>query len=312
MAAISEDGQLYTWGRGVKGELGLGPKNVCVSEPVAVEMNNPVVSVDCGLEHTLMLVKKEASHSTTAVFACGSHSSGKLGLAGQVEHAFVPVEIETLCHENIVLISAGRTFSMAASERTCFHWGKIGQHRNVTPTRLEKFASKILQVCAGNNFGMILCQDSDGKTVYSYGGASYLLSNGVGKVSRHLHPIDALGNYDIIQVSCGKKHAAALSSDGTLLCWGSNSAGQLGNGYSSSLGRPYESVQVLSYKYSHLACGGNTTGALAEYKENHEESEMWELRRPPEPPLSYHVHVNNPTSSKLPERLITTLKRIRS
>lgn len=312
MAAISDSFQLFTWGRGVKGELGQGVKKVCVPEPEPLKMDFPVTSVDCGLEHTLILVDKESSHSQSALFVCGGHSFGKLGLPGHVENLFIPVEVAKLCHENIIHISAGRTFSLVASKNTCFHWGKVGHHRNILPARLEAFESEIVQVAAGNNFGMILCKEAAGTTVYSYGGAGYLLSNGVGKVSKHVHPIDALSKHEIIQISCGKKHAAALASDGTLFCWGSNSAGQLGNGYTPSLGQPYESIMVLSYKYTHLSCGGNTTGALAEYKENHEESELWELKRPPEPPESYHVQVNNPPTNKLPKRLITTLRKLRT
>lgn len=41
--------------------------------------------------------------------------------------------------------------------------------------------------------------------------------------------LDCLGNVRVVQVSCGHDHTAALSSNGSVLAWGSNARGQLGH-----------------------------------------------------------------------------------
>lgn len=311
MAAITDINELFTWGKGLKGELGLGKLVTAADEPMKVHLPYPVVSVDCGTEHTLLIVSKDTPH--TAVFACGAHSFGKLGLLGSNEDIHFPVEIDLLDREKIIHVSAGKCSSLAASKHKVYHWGKIGYHQNVLPTILETFPrSAIKQIEAGDNIGMVLCEKYGETTLYSYGGAMHLLANGSEDVCQELQPIEVLQKHFLTQVSIGKKHAAALAVDGTLFTWGSNQCGQLGTGHTASLAYPYETIRVLSYKYSSVSCGGNTTAAIADYKDHSEESDLWELKYPPSPPQSYETMIRTSSRARLPTLLVKTLRKMRN
>jgi E3 ubiquitin-protein ligase HERC3 len=74
-ASISRRGELFTWGLGCNGELGLGqwcPLEVTVPRQCTVQTR--VVSISAGAHHTLAI----AENGT--LWSCGMGSSGQLGL----------------------------------------------------------------------------------------------------------------------------------------------------------------------------------------------------------------------------------------
>lgn len=79
--AISRKGELYSWGLGSNGELGLGrwgpielslPRQ-CSSSSVRI------VSVACGANHTLAIAE------IGTLWSCGKNSHGQLGTANMVD-----------------------------------------------------------------------------------------------------------------------------------------------------------------------------------------------------------------------------------
>jgi len=63
--AISETNQLFAWGLGRDGRLGINYDTVSYNQPTPVELfaedgieyqNLPVVEVECGLDHTVALI----------------------------------------------------------------------------------------------------------------------------------------------------------------------------------------------------------------------------------------------------------------
>ena len=58
-AAVSEDGDLYTWGCNTEGQLGHSTEELsCVAMPVRVEFSSKVASVACGTWHTVALTSE--------------------------------------------------------------------------------------------------------------------------------------------------------------------------------------------------------------------------------------------------------------
>lgn len=72
-AAIAEDGEVYTWGGGEHGQLGLGDKINKVTPTLVAGMDYPIVQITCGWSHTVAL------SSCGKVYTWGNGDHGKLG-----------------------------------------------------------------------------------------------------------------------------------------------------------------------------------------------------------------------------------------
>lgn len=107
-AAITQSGNLYSWGCGELGRLGLGHFNR-ESTPQLVEYlaDVKIVDVSCGGSnaHTLCVTQ------SGAVYAWGDGEYGKKG-TGTFEYTHTPVQVEI---SNIKRVIAGSQFSMALS-----------------------------------------------------------------------------------------------------------------------------------------------------------------------------------------------------
>ena len=155
-AAVSEAGEVLTWGAGSYGNLGHGD-NTEVKTPKLVEslLGKPCISVACGSKHTLALT------AYGAVFAWGYGGGGRLG-CGDTRGLFRPKLVEYLKDSPCILIAAGESHSMCISvERgQCYTWGvgdygKLG-HGDTTPQllprHLEYFRQSFLTWVSGGTF----------------------------------------------------------------------------------------------------------------------------------------------------------------
>jgi len=52
---VAESGEVYIWGYGCEGQLGLGMDVVMQKEPVLLQMNDRIVQVACGYYHTMLV-----------------------------------------------------------------------------------------------------------------------------------------------------------------------------------------------------------------------------------------------------------------
>lgn len=91
------------------------------------------------------------------------------------------------------------------------------------------FAGKtVLQVAAGMSHQVALCADG---TLVAWGSGSYgQLGNGAflsGMV--HVNRTGVLAGRTVVSISAGQYHTAALCADGSIVTWGNNGSGQLGN-----------------------------------------------------------------------------------
>ena len=74
-SAITQQGDLYTWGEGLKGELGLGIAQKVVTQPTQVKLNNSIlVHVSTGPTHTA------ACDNIGNVYTFGQNNNRQLGL----------------------------------------------------------------------------------------------------------------------------------------------------------------------------------------------------------------------------------------
>ncbi|XP_027837521.2 probable E3 ubiquitin-protein ligase HERC1 [Aphis gossypii] len=205
-AAVTSDGQLYTWGEGDHGRLGHGDCNPRFIPTLVKSLSDmPVGYVACGSTHTLA-----CSRDGNTVWSFGSGDNGKLG-HGNTLRLYKPQKIEGLRHYKIKKVAAGIHFSVAL---TCtgevFTWGQ------------------------GSNLG---CGSSE----------ITLFSPAV---------VEDLMQQIIIDISVGDSHCLALTRNCAVYAWGSNGKGQCGQGHSTSpVSRPSKVINLEGKQINQISAG---------------------------------------------------------
>ncbi|RWR92760.1 Regulator of chromosome condensation [Cinnamomum micranthum f. kanehirae] len=123
-AAVTEDGDLYGWGWGRYGNLGLGDRSDrLVPEKVSAVDGQKMVSVACGWRHTISV------SSSGSLYTYGWSKYGQLG-HGDFEDHLIPHQLEALRNNFVTQISGGWRHTMAlTSDGSLYGWGwnKFGQ-----------------------------------------------------------------------------------------------------------------------------------------------------------------------------------------
>ncbi|XP_039987034.1 serine/threonine-protein kinase Nek8 [Xiphias gladius] len=224
--AVTNEREVFAWGRGDNGRLGLGtqdthnsPQQVCL--PVEFEAQRVVCGVDCS-----MIISTQYR-----IMACGSNRFNKLGLdkitageepdpSNQVEevHSYTRVQSAPLNSEMIVYIDIGTAHSVAVTERgQCFTFGS-------------------------NQHGQMGCSSRRSSRV----------------------PYQVPGLQGITMAACGDAFTLAIGSEGEVYTWGKGARGRLGRKEEDS-GIP-KAVQLdESHPFtvtSVACCHGNTLLAV--------------------------------------------------
>lgn len=78
------------------------------------------------------------------------------------------------------------------------------------------------------------------------------------------HMIKTLGTSVVVQIACGMKHALALTNNGELYSWGSNTEGQLGLGTDVKYEvKPKLIITLIGIPIAFIACGGYHSIAIS-------------------------------------------------
>lgn len=122
--AITEDGDLYGWGWGRYGNLGLGDrKDRNIPEKVSIISGEKMVQVACGWRHTISV------SSSGDLYTYGWSKYGQLGHGDFRDH-LVPCKLEALNGQFISQISGGWRHTMALTSNGKLYgwgWNKFGQ-----------------------------------------------------------------------------------------------------------------------------------------------------------------------------------------
>lgn len=254
LVALTQDGQVYSWGCGEQGRLGrrvlerhkieagLRPINVT---PRLGRGKDKIISVACGSYHTIMIGE------SGIVWSMGLNNYGQLGL-GDYEDRILPEPIRDLKDDHnssssdstaSLIPSSGNTFigATAGEHHTLlldkngnvwsFGRGDFGQlgikldeergERAINrPTRIPSLSHSngiiIKQITTGGNHNMAL----DGQNrvfVWGYGGMHQL---GLGEDDNdHFEPISLklVGQFPIQKISAGGQHSVILQSQSNKL-----------------------------------------------------------------------------------------------
>jgi alpha-tubulin suppressor-like RCC1 family protein len=261
MAALKNDGTVWSWGCNACGQLGDGT-TTDRKTPVQVKGSGGagflggVTAVTAGYSHTVAL------KGDGTVWAWGYNDHGQLG-DGTTTDRWTPVQVKgpggAGFLEDVAAIAAGFDHVMALKEDgTVWAWGcnddgQLGDGTTTwrsTPVQVKGpggvgFLGDVTAVAAG--YGHTAAPKADG-TVWAWGrnGTGQL---GDGTTTWRSTPVQVLGPggaetlNNVIAVAAGRYHTVALKNDGAVWAWGDNIRGQLGDGTTTDRWTP---VRVLS------------------------------------------------------------------
>jgi hypothetical protein len=246
--ALRSDGTVWAWGDNRGGQLGRGTTSNHEVTPGRVRGLGRVTKISAGGSFVLVL------RSDDTVRAWGDNRRGQLG-NGTTASSPLPVKVAGL--SGVTGISAGFDASMAtrasgiSAITSVWTWGgnDFGQlgdgtlTSHSTPERVTGLPLYIAGISAGGGFtarlgdsgisatgGFATVLGTDG-TVWAWGDDSAGQLGNARSSTPVTRPVNTIGaGSGITQLSAGDFHVLALKSNGSVLAWGSNGSGQLGNG----------------------------------------------------------------------------------
>ncbi|XP_073117500.1 ultraviolet-B receptor UVR8 isoform X2 [Elaeis guineensis] len=287
---ITENGELFVWGKNSSGQLGLGKRaESIVSTPTRVDCLDGIrVKVaELGLEHSIAITDEGN------VLSWGAGGSGRLGHGYQSRifgfskssSEYTPRLVKNLEGVKVKRIAAGMLHSACIDEQgSVFLFGE--RTTNKLSFGAAKYASTpsvVLDLplskevaCGGYHTCVVT---SEGK-LYTWGsnenGCLGLGGTDVVKTPESVE--SSFLKFPITEVSCGWKHTAVISG-GNVFTWGwggasgtffedgHSSGGQLGHGDDVDYFEPMLVSIGQNVKALHVSCGFNHTGGIFEYNE---------------------------------------------
>jgi alpha-tubulin suppressor-like RCC1 family protein len=239
-SVLLEAGPVFAWGSDEAGQLGdglSGPEGES-DVPVEVSRLNDVTAIAAGGEHGLALLENHT------VFAWGGGEFGQLGERKQ-EDSDLPIGVSTL--SGVKAIAAGEEHSLALLENhTVKSWGYNGSGQLGDGTAKNKQKpiavnnlSGVVAIAAGGEHSLALLENG---TVMAWGSNEYGqlgdgTSSGPGNCGTKKapepcsrNPVAVTGLSDVRAIAAGGEHSLALLDNGTVMAWGDNESGELGDG----------------------------------------------------------------------------------
>lgn len=195
-----------------------------------------VISVSAGGSHTAVLCEGGT------VVTWGLNDKGQLGDGSSTYHTTIPVQVDitgVLAGKEVIAVSAGTRHTLAlCSDGTLVSWGDNGDGQLGVD---EHFSSNVplvvsggglagrtvTAIAAGLSHSLALC--SDGKMVAWGSGYTGRSGGGSGHVPGLVDDSGAFSGKSAVAISAGEYHNLALCSDNTVVSWGFNGSGQLGD-----------------------------------------------------------------------------------
>uniref|UniRef100_A0A3B3YFA5 HECT-type E3 ubiquitin transferase n=1 Tax=Poecilia mexicana TaxID=48701 RepID=A0A3B3YFA5_9TELE len=212
-AAITADGELYTWGRGNYGRLGHSSEDQTTPMLVTALKGHKVMDVACGSGDAQTLAVTE-----NQVWSWGDGDYGKLGRGGS-DGCKTPKLVEKLQDLDIVKVCCGSQFSVALTkDGQVYTWGKgdnqrlgHGTDEHVRyPKLLDSLQKKVVDIAVGSTHCLALTDDGE---VHSWGSNDKLqhfdtlFSN-----KKQPKALPGLNSKHIVGISCGPGQSFAWSS----------------------------------------------------------------------------------------------------
>ena len=257
-AAVMDNGELYTWGVGEYGALGIGDIE---SQwfPVKVTFPNKpsvfIVGVSCGTRHTALIDDKGV------LYTCGAGDAGQLGINSRTKQ-IVPIEVKGI-PEPIECVKCGvfHTLTLTKTKKLYTMGGNnLGQlgtgnkRSTITPIKIRELENfNIIKIAAGHHSAAL----TEGGDLFVWGTGTFgefLSPTMFGEPGTFQAPLS--------DISIGGSFGVALDTEGNLYSWGSNTSGELGMGDFESRKLPTLTRGLKGKVVTSVSCGGAYAIAL--------------------------------------------------
>ena len=258
---LDSNGQVWTWGWVGNGMTGRGLTGLAVTStgshfyPLGVAATARIALME-STYYGMTAVLSDGSMWTmgaigksSGYYFTGDGTSAARYTIGRIDLPFGPDT--TSASESITQLACGTYHCLiATSAGKIYGWGDA-TGRNVVINSTTDQKSPVLiasgltnpRVAAGHSYSLYVDVGASGTggTVYAYGSNAnrrsvpQVSTSSLTAATAVQDVISPTGTpNDVVAISVGTAHSVALRADGTLMTWGSNAYGQLGNGTNSS------------------------------------------------------------------------------
>lgn len=263
-AALTDEGEVFTWGRGDDGRLGHGDKSWrLVPRLVAQLQGNTIREIACGSYDTAAITV------SGELFTWGGGMYGKLGI-GNEEGQSSPRLVETLKDLPVKQVACGSRFTLVLLENSdVYGWGDTlgtdeeSSEDQFLPSPVQELHGKdIVQISACGFHSAALSESGE---VFTFGAGEFgRLGHGSELDERVPRVVEALKGKHVKQVACGGFHTAAVLDTGEVYTWGGGEHGQLGHGDKVNTVIPARVESLADKVVVQITCGWSHTIALTD------------------------------------------------
>ena len=201
---LSENGELYSFGRNDLGQLGLGGDEPCYTSPQKLESLKHVEFVECGGNHVFCKTLNDK------IFCWGNNKNTQLGL-GNTDNQNTPILCSSLLNEYIFDFKCGakHTLALVINQEVlgCGSntWGQLGSEgcKNIDSFQKIQSLSDITRIECGNKNS--ICLDIN-NNIYVFGANGHG-QLGLGDTDNRFKPIKHPSLSNIIDISKGGYHS---------------------------------------------------------------------------------------------------------
>ena len=225
--AVTSGGDAACWGGNDEGQLGDGTMEPRPTPVPVSGLGGGVAAVAAGEKHSCALT------AGGRVACWGDNSAGQLG-DGTSEVFVAPSPVSGL-DSGVAAVASGNLHTCAVrADASVVCWGEngVGQlgdgttERRPTPVRVSGLTIGAAATASGSSH---TCALTTGGAVFCWGNNRWG-QLGDGTTEAHLTPVPVNGlGSGVTAVAAGDVHTCALRTNGSVMCWGDNGYGQLGD-----------------------------------------------------------------------------------
>ena len=263
VAAVTSNGEVWTWGSNEYGQLGHGTKESAIKPKRVEALDRITEKADevIAADFCTFIVTKKGD-----LFTCGCGKNGVLGFTN-TQDKLVPervnlsahkVHFVTMCDSHAVAVTkTGLVFTWGQGRDGVLGHGDIED--SFLPKSVDALARKrIVKVAVGPGFTMALAESG---ALFSWGESCYVLGDGGPLPTR----VKMLNNHPLRDIVARGNRIFATKRNGVLLGWGEGgyASGLKCSAHISNILVPRK-VPIYEQRVKSVACGACHTVVLSE------------------------------------------------